>query len=198
MDSTLVAILVIATFGLLTVGAIAATVYSFYQQRVYDNTTLPALYPVDDKPKQPVIADDDDPNEPVRFELDDDDAFVLEDSESNELMRSIEKAAGIAPKTAPKLKKEKPSKEAEPKSAEPKSRPEKKPKESKSIFNFGKKTPKPEVEPVVTPPDDAPVTPISLAPKPVSPFAKKPATPDAQASPFPLATPNEGGNRADA
>lgn len=103
MDTSLIAILVIASFGLLSVGAIAATVYSFYQQRVYDKTTLPALYP--DEPKTQVIVDDhdDDPIAEPRFQLDpdDDDDFTLEDKESNELMRSIERAAGIEKKPAP-------------------------------------------------------------------------------------------------
>jgi len=95
--NVLIVIGIISLFGLLAVGAIAATVYAVYLQRKYDKTVLPDLTDntatdqvVDDYPEEDLI-------EQItenRFAPIDED-LALEDKESLDLMRSIERAAGI-------------------------------------------------------------------------------------------------------
>jgi len=85
---------VIAFFGLLAVGAIAAFVYSVIQQRQYDTTSLPDLGYDAPEEEAPIFAEEED--EVVtesRFEQSQEE-LVLEDEETNQLMKSLNKATG--------------------------------------------------------------------------------------------------------
>jgi len=94
MSGVLLVILVIAFFGLLAVGAIAAFVISVMQQRQYDTTALPDLgLPEDEVVEELLTEDDDEIVTESRFEgLDE--TLVLEDEESQALMQTIFKAGG--------------------------------------------------------------------------------------------------------
>lgn len=88
----------LAFFGLLAAAAVAATVYSVIQQRRYDKTTLPDITVSDEVE----VSHEDDNSEVIeenRFATVDDEAS-FDDEESNDLMKSIEKAAGVAAKPA--------------------------------------------------------------------------------------------------
>lgn len=77
-------ILVIAFFGLLAIGAIAAFVLSIIEQRRYDSASLPSL----DLPETKEVVTDDESVTESRFASLDDD-FTMEDQETNELMKNL-------------------------------------------------------------------------------------------------------------
>ncbi len=93
MSSVLAVILLIAFFGLLAVGAIAAFIISVMQQRQYDTTALPDLGLPEEEVVEELLEEDTEVVTESRFEgLDD--AFSLEDEESQELMQNIFRAGG--------------------------------------------------------------------------------------------------------
>lgn len=92
-------VLLIAFFGLLAVGAIAAFVISIIQQRRYDNAALPSL-DIEEEEEAPDASDLEQVEE-YRFAVEDD-ALVLEDEETNQLMRNIRKLDGTADRVEPK------------------------------------------------------------------------------------------------
>lgn len=84
-------ILVIAFFGLLAIGAIAAFVISIIEQRRYDSASLPSL----DLPEtQEAIHTDDELVSESRFASLDDE-FTMDDEETNELMKNLNRLEGI-------------------------------------------------------------------------------------------------------
>lgn len=92
--NVLFVILVIAFFGLLAAGAIAAFVFSIIQQRHYDTTSLPDLGLGSPEDEEEQIAEkEDEIISESRFETQEEE-LVLEDGESNELMKNIMRASG--------------------------------------------------------------------------------------------------------
>lgn len=86
-------ILVIAFFGLLAIGAIAAFVISIIEQRRYDSAALPSL----DLPEtEEVVTDDESVTESRFASLDDE--FTMDDEETNELMKNLNRLEGIPEK----------------------------------------------------------------------------------------------------
>lgn len=96
-------VMVIALFGLLAIGAIAAFVIAIMQQRRYDNTKLPAL----DELMNPHANGTDGETEESEGSLFEtpDEPLVLEDEETNELMKAIHKLDGADSKSQQKTTK---------------------------------------------------------------------------------------------
>lgn len=96
MSNVLSVILLIAFFGLLAVGAIAAFIISVLQQRQYDTSALPDLGNDEEEVVEILPDDDSEVVAESRFENLDDE-LVLEDAESQQLMQTIVKAGGDTP-----------------------------------------------------------------------------------------------------
>lgn len=95
--SALPVIIVIAFFGLLAIAALAAFVISIVQQRRYDRAALPSL----DLPETQTVATDDEIVNESRFSNLDDN-FTMDDEETNQLMKNLNKIEGIPEPKEPK------------------------------------------------------------------------------------------------